>query len=257
VALIYALFLSRIPNISYLVPQSLPEVLFMLITFCFGGMLCIVINKVYLVYLPSEKSVVMRIRAILIIVSNFAALAFFLVKIAIAGGYFWPILSSQTLINLSFALLVLSALLHFSALLSNKIYVRFVVISRNIQCWSTFQDLKYLIGHLLRLCPEVGLPATNTSYLKFLLNPEYHLYRALVTILDGKTMLSDFLSEDAPTAGPALWDGELLQEAVRVNEALQSINPSGDFWNMVSEYGRASRGLMQSRHPNNALEGVQ
>lgn len=98
---IYSLFLSRLPNIDYFVPRSLPEVLFMVITFELGILLSIVVSKVYLAYLPSETAPLMRIRAILIIASAFTVSGYFIVKIMIAFGYFWPVLASEGLMDLS------------------------------------------------------------------------------------------------------------------------------------------------------------
>ncbi len=251
---IYSFFLSRLPNITYYIPRSLPEVGFMLTMYPFGALLCITLGKVYLAYLPLETSPVMRMRAILIIVSMFFACAYFLVKVVTIGGYFWVPLTSQIFISISFVLLILLAISHISGLLSNKIYARFVMISLSIRSWRTFQDLKYLMRRLLLLCPDVVVPLANPSFLKFLLNPEYYLYRVIIAIMDSKTLLDDLLSEGALFGGPALWEGDMLREVVRVKRALQSINTSGNFWELVSEYKRASKSLVQSQDQNPVWE---
>ncbi len=251
---IYSLYISKLPNMDYYVPRSLPEVSFMFVTFSFGAALCAFVDKVYLSYLPSENSPVMRVRTILIVVSTFLACSYFLVKIVTVGGYFWPILGSQALIDLSMILLVISALLHFSVLLNNRLYVPFVLISRNLEGWSTFKDLKYLTDRMQLLCPEVVLPITKPSLLTFMLNPEYHLYSAIITIMDGKTMLDDLLLEGAFHGEPALWEGDMLREALRVKRVLQTINQSEDFWKIVSEYRRVSRKLILGQKLNLSQE---
>jgi hypothetical protein len=179
---------------------------------------------------------------------------FFLVRIAQVAGYFLPLLASAALNNLSIILLVLSSLLYFTAFLSDKIYVQFMVISRNIRSWSAFQDLEYLTDYLLRLCPIVTISQSSPSFWRYLLNPEYYLYRAVIIILDGKTMLADFLSETGSPGEPDLWEGDALQEAIRLNTVLQSINPSDDFWDIVGEYRRA-KDLLQI--PSYSLETSQ
>ena len=242
---IYSLFLSRLSNISSFVPQSLPEVLFMVITFALGILLSATVSRVYLTYLPSETAPIMRIRSILIIASTFIVCGYFIVKIIIAAGYFWPALASQGLIDLSWAFLISTVLLYFSFLLSNRMYAPLVVISRNIQSWRTFQDLRYIREGLLRLFPEVVLPVPEPSFWRFMLNPEYHLYRAVIAIMDGKTMLDDLLSEGALHSEPPLWEGDMLQEVEHMKQALQSISSSGDFWGIVSEYRKAGRSLAQ------------
>ena len=241
---IYSLFISKLPNMDYFVPRSLPEAWFMFTTFIFGVILCAFVDKIYLSYLPLERSPIMRVRTILIIVSTFFACVYFLVKIVTVGGYYWPCFGSQALINYSMVLLVLSTTLHFSALLSNQLYIPIVLISRKIEGWSTFKDLKYLTDRMQQLCPEVVLPLPSPSVLSFLLNPEYYLYNAIIAIMDGKSMLDDLLLEEAFKGEPALWEGDMLREALRVKRALQSINQSEDFWNIVKEYRQASRRLI-------------
>lgn len=254
---IYSLFLSSLPNINSFVPQSLPEVLFMVITFALGILLSATVSRVYLTYLPSETAPIMRIRSILITAAGFVVCGYFIVKIIIAGGYFWPALASQGMINISWMFLVSTVFLYFSFLLSNKMYARVMVILRNIQRWRTFQDLRYLREGLLRLFPEVALPVTEPSFWEFLLNPEYHLYCVVITIMDGKTMLDDLLSEGALHSEPPLWEGNMLQEVVQVKQALQSISSSGDFWEIVGEYRKAGRSLAQAQYRVSVWERVK
>ncbi len=110
--------------------------------------------------------------------------------------------------------------------------------------------MKYLMRRLLLLCPDTVAPLVNPSFWKFILNPEYYLYRAIIAIMDGKTLLDDLLSEGALSGEPALWEGDMLREVVRVKRALQSINTSGNFWELVREYRRASKSLVQSQDQN-------
>lgn len=255
--LIYSLFLSRLPNINYFVPRSLSEVLFMVITFELGILLSTVVAKVYLAYLPSETAPLMRIRAILIIASAFTVSAYFIVKIIIALGYFWPVLASQELIDLSWIFFISTILLYFCFQLGNKMYAPLVVISRNVQRWRTFQDLRYVREGLLRLFPETVIPVAEPSFWEFILNPEYHLYRAVITIMDGKTMLDDLLSEGALHSEPPLWEGDMLQEVLRVKQTLQSIRSSDDFWEIVGEYRKAGRKLARVQYRVSVWERVK
>ncbi len=254
---IYSVFLSRLSNINSFVPQSLPEVLFMVITFALGTLLSATVSRVYLTYLPSETAQIMRIRSILIVASGFIVCGYFIVKIIIAGGYFWPVLASQGLINLSWIFMISTVFLYSSFLLSNKMYARVMVISRNIQNWMIFQDLRYIREGLLRLFPEAVPPVTEPSFWEFMLNPEYYLYRAVITIMDGKTMLNDLLCEGALHSEPPLWEGDMLQEVIRVKQALQSISSSDDFWEIVGEYRKAGRSLARAQHRVSVWERVK
>ena len=236
---------------DYLIPRSLPEALFMFITFSFGAFLCFIVGRVYFAYLPSETSPIMRTRARLIILTAFIACAYFLVKIVTVGGYFWPILASPPLIGLSSMLLIGAALTYFAGLLSNKIYVHYVIASRNIRSWRTFKDLSYLSVRLIRLCPDVAQPVIKPSFLRFVLNPDYYLYCMVIAILDGKTMLDDLLAEGALHEELPLWEGDTLRDAAQVKQALQFVHPSEDFWEIVSEYRRASRQLIYGSYRGN------
>ena len=223
----------------------------MFITFSVGAFLCFIVGRAYFAYLPSETSPIMRTRARLIILTAFIACAYFLVKIVTVGGYFWPILASPPLIGLSSMLLIGAALAYFAGLLSNRMYVHYVIMSRNIRSWRTFKDLSYLTVRLIRLCPDVAQPVMNPSFLKFVLNPDYYLYSMVITIMDGMTMLNDLLSEGALHEELPLWEGDTLRDVVQVKQALQSIRPSEDFWEIVGEYRQASRQLICGSYRGN------
>jgi hypothetical protein len=252
---IYSLFISKLPPINYHVARSFPEASFRFVMYFFSLVLLILHYKVFMTYLPSEKSPLMYMRIVAFIVSTiFSAMYFVVMIIMVVGGYFWPFLGSQILIDLSSVLFVVSAFLVLFSLSSNKIYLRFIVMSKSLANWQAFKDLDYLMKRLLVLCPVVALPTNNPSFLRFLSNPEFYLYRAIVIILDGSTMLADFLSETAHPGEPALWEANLLEEAVRVNQVLQSVQQSENFWEIVNEYKRASRELFHDRDANYALE---
>jgi len=114
----------------------------------------------------------------------------------------------------------------------------------SIKAWHTFQELKYLAEQLLLLCPTIGLPLCNPGFLRFLFNPEYYVYRTIISILDSKAMLIDFLAESLePGNEHPMWENDLLKEAIRINQALQTANPSNDFNDIVETYRRISKDL--------------
>ena len=70
----------------------------------------------------------------------------------------------------------------------------------------------------------------------------------MVAIMDGKTMLDDYLLEGAAQE-PTLWEGELLQEARLMKQTLQSVDATDDFWDMVRSYQDASQALRAQPQP--------
>jgi hypothetical protein len=245
---IYVLFVSKMPTSLFFTPRNPAEVTFKLITCSFGIVLSFIIAITHMVYLPSKNFSLMRFRGIVFIATAFSTALYLVVRSLIFASYFWAFLISPILVTLSYVFLVCSLLLSFLAFLSSKIYARFVIVSRSFESWHAFQDLKYLVEQLLLLCPVVALPTNNPPVWKFLSNPEYYLYRAIVIILDGRTMLADFLSESIITGEPPLWEDDMLREAVRVNQALQSITPSDEFLEIVDAYRRVSRDLFKNQN---------
>ena len=80
----------------------------------------------------------------------------------------------------------------------SKMYARALAYLRGIRYWTAFQDLVYLVDQLEHLCPPVGMEMSRPDFWQFVRNSDYHLYRAMVHILDGKTLIADFLDDTIP-----------------------------------------------------------
>jgi hypothetical protein len=240
---LYILFISRMPATLYFTPQSLPEVVFRLIVYFFSMMLCVIVGTTHLIYFPSEKFTVIRLRAILMILCMFSVGISLLIRTITFGSYLWPFLMSPVLIPLFYVFLIISVLLFFLIFLSDKLYARFVITATSIESWRTLQDLQCLVKRLLLLCPVIGMPAEYPNFWRFVFNPEYYLYRAVIIILDSKAMLVDFLAEVEKPGMGGLWEPDEQAEAARISAALEAANPSNDFSDIVETYRRVSREL--------------
>ncbi len=245
---LYIFFVSKVQATSFFAPQSVPEVVFIAVVSFFAISMCIVLVTTQLIYFPSKKFALMRLRTILMILCISTSGIFLFLRVITFGSYIWPSLMSPVLVPLSYVLLICTTLLFFSIFLSNRLYARFVMLSRSLESWRAFQDLKYLVECLLLLCPVVALPTNNPPFWKFLSNPEYYLYRAVVIILDGQMMLADFLAESATSGEPAFWEGDTLREAVRVNQALQTVHPPSEFYEIVDAYRHVSQDLFKDQN---------
>lgn len=246
--IIYIFFLSRIPEFDYYAtPQSLPEITFKLILFCFETMQGLVASKILLAYLPSETSVIARIRVGMILMNIFATGIFWLVMSTIILGYFWPALVFPALIQFPRVILICTFIFLFSAFLHNKIYARLLLLTRSFEHWRAFQDLQSLVRRLLLLCPVIGMPAEYPNFWRFVFDPEYYLYRAVIIILDSKAMLVDFLAEVEKPGMGGLWEPDEQAEAARISAALEAANPSNDFSDIVETYRRVSRELFENQ----------
>jgi hypothetical protein len=155
-------------------------------------------------------------------------------------------------IVLSYASFISAILLFFPAFLSDKLYAQFVITLRNIQSWRAHQDLQRLVRVIILICEPMGLPAEYPNFIRFLLNPEYYLYRDVIMTLDGKVMLAYFVAQvDAasPEVKARAMDehDELIEEARRIHEALQAVETPKDFAEIVETYRGVSQRLFAAQ----------
>ena len=241
------IFVEKVQYVSFFAPKSLPEAWFIVVVCSFATLMCIVLVTIQLIYFPAKKFALLRLRTTLMMLCISTSAIFLLIRVFTFGSYIWQFSLSPMLVPVAYVLLICATLLFFTMFLSDRLYARFVVMSRNIENWRAFQDLKYLVEHLMLLCPVIGLPAGNPSFWRFLFKSEYHLYCSIIIILDSKIMLADFLDECMKPGTMPLWEGDLLQEAIRINDALQQAKPSNDFADIVETYRRVSRDLFVSQ----------
>jgi hypothetical protein len=253
--LMYVFFVSKVQATSFFSPQSLQEAIFIILVCVYAIIMFVILVAVQSAYFPSKEFVLMRWRTIFMILSLCFASFFLIARAVINAAYIWPFLMSPALISLSYILIVCATSFYFLMLLSDRLYAKFIVASGSIESWHAFQDLKYLVDRLILLCPVIGLPPENPNFWRFLLNSEYYLYRAVIIILDSRALLADFLSDSMEPGTPqVLWEENLLQEAIYINQALQSANPSNDFLDVVETYRRISRDLFVNQ--KNTSTGV-
>jgi hypothetical protein len=108
-----------------------------------------------------------------------------------------------------------------------------------------YRDLIVLIDQLEEVCPPVGMALHKPDFWEFVLNSDYHLYRAIVRILDGQTLIADFLAYPAAdNPVQALWDDKSLLKAMSLNDLLQEVHLTDDFAEMVAAYRLAGRKLI-------------
>ena len=171
--------------------------------------------------------------------------AFFFTKILLTLGYLWHPLGAEWMLTLSHVVMVATAMLWGGSFIHNNLYARALALLRGIRSWPTYQDLVYLVKQLECLYPPIGMGLSKPTYWQFVRNSDYYLYRAMVHILDGKTLISDFLT-DTTTIDKLhpRWDNDGYLEALHMNASLQEIKSDDDYLEMLSEYRLASRKLM-------------
>jgi len=244
----YIFFVSRTPEWQEQpIPGSAAEMVFKLVMFTHAIVLCTLIAVACYHYINHEKVVVTRYRIVTISFTAICGGAFFFTKSILALGYLWHPLGAERIHSLSKLLMVGTAMLWGGSFIHSKMYARALAYFRGIRYWPAIQDLVYLVDQLEHLCPPVGMEMSRPNFWQFVRNSDYHLYRAMVHILDGKTLISDFLDDTIPLNKlRARWDQNGYLEATRLNAVLREIEADEDYLEMISAYRSAGKKLMQA-----------
>ena len=244
---IYIFFVSRTPEWNEQpIPGSAAEMAFKLVMFTFATMLCMVMAVACYRYLDQEKVTVTKYRIITIILTAAGGAAFFLTKTVLSLGYLWKPLGANWIHLLSKLLEIGTAVFWGGSFLHSSVYARVLAYLRGLRYWFAYQDLVFLIENLEHLCPPIGLSMSKPGFWQFVRNSDYHLYRAIVHILDGKTMITDFLDDTIPLDRlRARWDNNGYLEAMRLNAVLQTVPATDDYLEMISTYRLAGKKLLR------------
>jgi hypothetical protein len=247
-SLVYILFVSRSSEwVEQPIPGSAGEMIFKLVIFTYATLLCFIMAFACYRYLNQEQVAVTKYRIIAIILTGASGGVFFFTKTVLSLSYLWGPLGADWIHLLSKVLQVGTAMLWGGSFLHSNVYVRVLAIFRGVRYWPIYQDLLALVENLERLCPPVGMSMDKPGFWQFVRNSDYHLYRAIVNILDGKTLIADFLDDTIPLDQlRARWTQTSYLEAVRLNTALNAINSSEDYLDLISAYRLASRRLRES-----------
>ena len=230
----------------HLLSKTKPEGLVDGVGAFWGISMFIVLITIILRQFPTSQFLLMRLRTILILICLSIAAGFLFTKVVLLTNY--SLINDPTFTLMSYLLLIGATLFYFLSFLNHKVYAQIILLAQSIESWRTFQDLQCLMRHVTQICEPIGLPAEYPGFLRFLSDPEYYQYRAVIVILDGKVMLAEFLSQVAaasPEMKALVMDerDELIEEAERIHAALQAVETPGDFSDIVETYRRVSRQL--------------
>lgn len=223
------------------IPATAGEMSFKLVMFTHAIILCSIIALACAHYLSREKVTVTKYRIATISLTAVFGAAYFFTKSILALGYLWRPLGNPWIYTLSQALLVATAMLWGCSLIHSNVYAYVLAYFRGIRSWHAFQDLITLVDRLERLCPPVGMEMSRPDFREYFRRSDYYLYRAMVHILDGKTLIADYL-DDTITR----WDAPSYLEATRVNTILREIKADEEYPEMIAAYRQASRKIMQA-----------
>jgi hypothetical protein len=196
-AVIFGLGIATSPEWpNHNVPRSASDLVFMQTLYVYALATCLVFTLIFGRLVRDERTVPTRLRIATTVIAGSTASAFFLVKIVFAGlGYIhpsWPAL--PLLEHLYTVLMGLSGLVWALGFLPHRAYLTlarpFLFIDKVLALW----DLREVQGRIDRLCPPLAPHTTPKGVLQRAWatwrNLDYHLYRTLIHILDGKQTLT-------------------------------------------------------------------
>ena len=244
----YYFFVSRTAEwLEQPIPGTAAEMIFKLVLFTFATLLCSMIAIACIRYLNQEKVIVTKYRLVTIIFTAIGGGAFFFTKTVLALSYLWHPLGAEWIHTLSKLLMVGTALLWGGSFIHSNMYARVLAFSRGVRYWPIYQDLASLVEKLEKLCPPIGMSIDKPNFWQFVRKSDYFLYRALVHILDGKTMIADFLDDTIPVDKAfAKWDVDGYLEAARLNNVLKTVETTDKYLDLITSYRVASRKLQES-----------
>lgn len=246
--IIFAGFVSHTPTWDEgPIPKTLAETAFKLVIFSYATALCTIMAMACYRYLHQEKVVVTKFRIIAIILTASSGAVYFLTKFVLTLGYFWSPLGADWIFTLSKMLLVATAMLWGSSFLHNNVYAHVLALLRGVRYWLVYRDLAFLVEQLDRVCLPVAIEEQSPDFRRFISDSEYYLYRASIRILDGKTMLEDYLDRENQAELPEDWPKWDIKEASQINRILSSVYTAGDFWETINSFRSASRQLFHCR----------
>ena len=282
-ALIFSLGITTSPDwAEHTIPRNLFDLLFMELMYLYAIVLGTIPALAFARFTRSEGTLPTRIRTGVTLAAVILALAFFVAKVVLSLlGFLHPSLPFVRFLSvLAMALMGAAGLVWSLVFAPNRLYLTLAGPFTFCQKVLTLRDLRRLQTRLNRLCPPVA--PEQAGWWDHLRNLDFHIYRAVIGILDGKKMLADQLqalgaglASAGPMEQPGLqialptglrpgsiqasghrfrwpvtfarqWDERATEEAIRLHRALQSAPEPEDFQCLVAVYRNIGRRLKVS-----------
>jgi hypothetical protein len=254
---VYVWGISTLPEKpDHTIPETWVEVLFMQTMYVYMAILCAIPFTTFVRLYRHEEVVSTRLRWFVGVAASVAATTVLLLKIILTLLAFQnPATAAlnilQPLITIGF---VSAGLLCVLAFLPNRAYRVITCPYEFLDKTMALHDLRALQKRLNALCPPVIDDRPN--FLASTKNPDFHLYRVLIAILDAKKMLAGCVALAPDTAVlsqqgrmPLEWNEMQWQQAQFLYRELEKVDDTQDYPHLVKAYqqvGRSIRWKMRS-----------
>lgn len=180
------------------IPRGLFDLAFMETLYIFAGVLCLMPALSFIRFIQSEEILPTRIRTGMTLLAVTLVFILLVVKVVVVLTGFLDPASPLVpfLATLSKALLGAAGLIWGLTFASQRFYLALARPFTFLQNVLTLRDLRRLQARLNRLCPPVAPdPAGWWGRLR---NLDFHIYRTVIGILDGRKTLADYLEIPEP-----------------------------------------------------------
>ncbi len=246
---------------DHTLPETFLEFLFMQTMYLYVASFCLIPGYTFLNLYRIETVIASRLRLGVALTTIFMACIAATLKVGITIWVYidpnTPVL--QTVSSLVGSTIGLGGILWPLAFLPNHVFIflsrPFVFLGK----LRALKELKSLQNQLNHICEPVI--ADHVNLVEYLRNLDFHLYRTLIGILDGKSILFILAQKTAgldqfPFVNPGIlfranqkspeyWDEQDWQQARRLHHTLQSVNDCLEFPELVKAYVYAGRVLRQ------------
>jgi hypothetical protein len=255
-AVVYATGIVTLPEKpDHTIPETVSEVVFMQTLYVYISVLSAVPMVTYLRLLRQEEILSARLRWMIATAATLAATTAMILKVILTFlGYENAATPALNLIYpwIGVSVLFVGILIPV-AFLPNRLYIAAARPLEYLVKAKTLHELKALKVYLDRFCPPVINDAAGWQVL--LKNPDFHLYRTVIGILDAKQTLAGYAritgelamapAEVADHCGkaPREWDLQALRQAQLLHRILQTVDDHAEFSELVRAYCRVGKAV--------------
>lgn len=233
-------------------PQAGLELIFMLTLYGYAAIVGIIPLRTFFRFYRLETTLAARLRTGAFLLGVALAVLFFAASMLTVALHFWrPAFSFQSQTTfLVRALMGSAGLMWAMGFLPQRAFVTlarpFEFVQKLLALWA----LRRVQAQLDRLCPSVGRdPLTPWSFWRHL---DFHLYRSVIGILDGKRMLAAYLESAPDGSGAGLashqngaaggqtavagWDTATRRKATALHRAIARVDDTQAYPELVQQY---------------------
>lgn len=247
--------IAHLPNTSdHTTPTTTAEIVFMLALYLYGGYTCLSISHTFFKLQQQDSVLYCRLRWLIIVAAGFFGSVFFTTRILyITIVFLQPALAFHPVVA---GIQLLSRIALFSCLewvfffLPTPVFQRLARPVETADKLLALQELNAVQKRVTALCSPVAPVILNQSWQEKLQNLDFHLFRAVIVILDGKKVLADYFADEAETvalsniSGTACRSTQLTWDNMRARRLYQILSTVPDntgYHDLVAAYRQVGR----------------